>query len=72
MMAEPSCDECGTPYRHGISPMETLCAECAHVLYGYPPCPHSIGPDGRCSRCGWNQARSAYVSKVLRERGQGE
>jgi len=44
--------------------MAKLCAECAHLLYGSPACPHQFDPGGGCVRCGWNQARSEYTAKL--------
>ena len=34
------CDECGSLFFKGSSQMMGLCPECAHILYGYPNCPH--------------------------------
>lgn len=34
------CDECGSLFIKGSSQMMALCPECAHILYGYPNCPH--------------------------------
>ena len=49
--------------------MLALCPECAHHLYGHPNCTHSF-LGGRCSLCGWDGSRSAYVEKLIRE-GRG-
>ena len=61
---ERSCDECGSSYFSSSSQMAQLCAECAHLLYGYPACPHRL-VDGRCANCGWDGSRSQFL------RGQG-
>ena len=45
--------------------MTALCPECAHLIYGYPPCKHVFDDVGNCSRCGWNQSRSEYILKLL-------
>jgi len=58
------CDECGSPFIQGSTATVKLCAECSHLLYGYPACLHQFDPGGSCSRCGWNQARSEYTSKL--------
>ena len=44
------CDECGSLFFKGSSQMMGLCPECAHVLYGYPNCPHRF-LNGRCVSC---------------------
>src|SRR5688500_7176318 len=54
------CDECGSGFLRDASAMAGLCPECAHHLYGHPACAHQF-VDGRCSRCGWDGSRSAYV-----------
>lgn len=59
------CDECGSTYVAVASRMARLCPECAHRLYGYPPCPHAF-EDGRCTRCGWNGVRSTYIEALAR------
>jgi len=61
----PRCDECGSPFFAGSSPMVALCPECAHWLYGYANCEHQIS-DGACHRCGWDGAVSAYVESRKR------
>jgi len=58
------CDECGSPFIQGSSAMPKLCAECAHLLYGSPACPHQFGPGGSCGRCGWDRSRSEYTAKL--------
>jgi hypothetical protein len=55
------CDECGSAYVAITSQMAKLCPECAHLLYGYPNCPH-IFESGRCTSCGWDGSRSAFTA----------
>ncbi len=57
------CDECGSDYLASSSRMTHLCPECSHWLYGYPPCAHEF-VGGRCSRCGWDGAVSAYLGTL--------
>ena len=57
------CDECGSDYIATTSQMSQLCLECAHWLYGYPPCGHEFA-GGRCLRCGWDGSVSAYLRKL--------
>lgn len=54
------CDECGSEYLKSSSKMDSLCPECAHILYGYPNCEH-VFEDGRCIHCYWNGKSSAYI-----------
>ena len=35
-----------------------LCAECAHLLYGFPACRHEFAPRGSCVLCGCGSPRS--------------
>ena len=56
-----TCDECGSPFRAERSAMAGLCAECAHLIYGYDACRHEF-VDGRCRRCGWDGSTSAYTA----------
>lgn len=63
MADDITCDECGSPFHGGMSEMASLCPECAHWLYGKPNCAHTFA-DGRCTRCGWNGAVSAYVESL--------
>jgi hypothetical protein len=63
-----TCDECGSPFLEGTSRMMALCPECAHVLYGHPPCQHDFAATGECLRCGWNQSRSKYVQQLIEAR----
>ena len=57
----PQCDECGSRYIADRSAMASLCPECAHRLYGYPPCPH-VMVEGRCADCGWDGSVSDYLA----------
>ena len=57
------CEECGSAYRAATSQMASLCPECAHWLYGYPPCCHEFAA-GRCTRCGWNGSVSEYLRQL--------
>lgn len=75
-MANPSttaCDECGSPFVPGVSSMDSLCAECAHVLYGKAMCTHPMHETSSekrdCTRCGWNGSRSEHIKKFLADRG---
>ena len=54
------CDECGSTFRKSASKMKYLCPECAHILYGYPPCQH-VFEKGRCIYCDWDGKRSEYI-----------
>ncbi len=62
------CDECGSRYFVGTSPMAQLCPECSHWLYGYPRCEHEFAGE-RCSKCGWDGSVSDYV-RTLRGRAE--
>ena len=55
-----TCDECGSSFLADVSPMDRLCPECAHWLYGYDACEHTF-VEGRCIRCSWDGSVSAYV-----------
>ncbi len=57
------CAECESPFAE--SPMTGLCAECAHVLYGYPACTHEFAAGTACQKCGWNGSRTDYVRSLL-------
>ena len=46
------CNECGSLFFKGSSQMMALCPECAHILYGYPNCPHHF-QNGRCGESSW-------------------
>ena len=61
------CDECGSLFFKGSSQMMGLCPECAHVLYGYPNCPHRF-LNGRCVNCYWDGSKtlSTQESTVAR------
>lgn len=58
------CDECGSTYYANSSSMRSICPECAHVLYGYPPCEH-IFVNKRCQKCHWDGTHSTYVKSRL-------
>jgi hypothetical protein len=60
------CDECGSTFVKTQSSMSGLCPECAHHLYGYPPCAHRMVA-GRCQVCGWDGSVSAYVAALKRD-----
>ena len=66
LMAEKElavCDECGSLFFKGSSQMMGLCPECAHVLYGYPSCPHRF-LNGRCVNCYWDGSKSEYIKHL--------
>jgi RNase P subunit RPR2 len=65
-LPRPRCDECGSPFTQGTAAIDRLCAECAHLLYGYPACQHDLDSTGSCSRCGWDQSRSQYTASLAR------
>ena len=60
------CDECGNLFFKESSQMETLCPECAHILYGYKNCDHKF-QDGRCIYCYWDGTKSEYVKKLFQQ-----
>ena len=61
---EPAvCDECGSLFFKGSSQMMGLCPECAHILYGYPNCPHHF-QNGRCVNCYWDGSKSGYIKEL--------
>jgi predicted RNA-binding Zn-ribbon protein involved in translation (DUF1610 family) len=55
-----TCEECGSTFFGDTSLMAALCPECAHHLYGYPPCEHRMIA-GRCEKCGWDGSVSDYI-----------
>ncbi len=57
------CDECKSDFFAAMSPMSTLCPECAYRMYGYPPCAHEF-VGGLCARCGWDGSVSAYLGRL--------
>ena len=59
---ERQCDECRSTFIAERSAMAGLCAECAHQLYGYPPCAHSF-KGGRCVDCGWDGSVSEFLDR---------
>ncbi len=58
-----TCDECGSPFYVSASHLASLCPECAHYLYGLPLCEHEFVA-GRCTKCAWNGAESAFVASI--------
>ena len=54
------CSECGSKFLKSSSAMESLCPECANILYGYPNCNH-IFKNGRCINCYWDGSQSDYI-----------
>ena len=65
------CDECESEYFAETSQMAKLCPECAHRLYGYPPCDH-VFHVGRCSKCGGDGSVSEYLSALRLQGGDHE
>lgn len=61
------CDECGSAYFIDASTMNALCPECAHHLYGYLNCVHTL-VDGHCSLCGWDGSPSKFASALIAKR----
>ena len=57
-----TCDECGSMYYAMKSKMQSLCPECASILYGYEKCDH-VFKNGRCIKCYWDGGRSEYITK---------
>lgn len=66
MLPLPTCDECGGPFKAEASQMVALCAECAHWLYGYPPCRHQMA-SGTCTVCGWTGTTTPYIDALKAE-----
>ena len=58
------CEECKSNFFPPSSIMSGLCPECAHYLYGYDNCDHSI-IGSSCEICGWDGSVSEYV-RLLR------
>lgn len=42
--------------------MRNVCPDCAHRLYGYPPCGHEF-VRGLCRKCGWDGSASPYLAR---------
>ncbi len=66
-----TCDECNSLYFDASSPMEALCPECSHWLYGYDRCEHEFetesqsSPGGRCRKCFWDGTVTAFVRNEM-------
>jgi len=60
------CEECGSEYLASRSKMNSLCPECAHILYGYENCNH-VFEDGKCTLCLWDGNRSDYIKEILKK-----
>lgn len=58
------CEECKSDFFIGKSPMENLCPECSHVLYGSANCLH-VFENNNCIKCGWNGKASKFIEKLL-------
>jgi predicted RNA-binding Zn-ribbon protein involved in translation (DUF1610 family) len=63
------CDECGSPFYASASLMAGLCPECAHYLYGTPPCEHRMVA-GRCETCGWDGSVSPFIAALKADAGK--
>ena len=61
-----TCDECGSKFYASASKMQSLCPECASILYGYENCNH-VFENGRCVKCFWDGSRSEYVREMAHE-----
>ena len=59
-----TCDECGSKFYASASKMQSLCPECASILYGYENCDH-VFENGRCVKCFWDGSRSEYVREEV-------
>ena len=57
------CDECSSNFFPPASIMDGLCPECAHHLYGYEKCEHSI-VGVSCEKCGWDGSVSEHVRSL--------
>jgi len=57
-----TCDECHSRYVAAASAMQNVCPECAHRLYGHPPCAHEF-VGGECKTCGWDGSVSPYLAR---------
>ena len=60
------CDECGSEFFAPQSKMESLCPECAHVLYGYENCNH-VFENGKCTLCLWDGSESEFIRSLKNE-----
>ena len=61
-----TCEECGSMFLSKKSRMDSLCPECAHLLYGYEPCRHTF-VSGRCSSCHWDGSVSEYCRTIQKK-----
>lgn len=59
------CEECKSNYFLGTSEMAEMCAECSHILSGYPECKHEFD-NGSCLKCGWDGSRSKLIAYLLK------
>lgn len=60
------CDECESEYYAQASKMQSLCPECAHLLYGYEKCEHKFR-DGKCVYCGWDGGKSEFLASLRKQ-----
>lgn len=63
-----TCVECGSAYKRSSSPMQELCPNCAHHLYGYENCVHQM-QDGACIHCGWQGKVSDFIISLINSNG---
>ena len=60
------CEECGSKYYAASSPMNSLCPECSHIIYGSEPCDHEF--DGkRCRKCFWDGSTTEYITGLKKK-----
>lgn len=60
-----TCEECGSKYYAMSSKMQSMCPECASILYGYDNCNH-VFKGGRCIKCFWDGSRSNYIDSLIK------
>ena len=60
------CTECESEFLRSASAMDSLCPECAHVIFGYPKCDH-VFKGGRCIKCRWDGSESEYIKYLKKE-----
>lgn len=58
------CNECGISYFIDSSKMESMCPECANIIYGYEPCEH-LFETIRCTKCNWDGSASEYIKSLI-------